>query len=137
MEITIATTVDAPIEKVWEAWVTPQHIVRWNFASEDWQCPHAEITLAVGGAFKYRMEAKDGSTGFDFEGTFTAIDPGREIRYALGDGRKVTVSFEETETGVAVTETFEAENEMTGEQQRQGWQSILNNFKKHVLASGT
>ena len=137
LEITIETTVDAPIDEVWEAWIKPEHIVQWNFASEDWLCPKAEIDLTVGGRFKYRMEAKDGSMGFDFEGTFSAIDPGREIKYALDDGRDVTVSFAKSASGVIVVETFEAENEMTGEQKRQGWQSILNNFKTHVESSGT
>lgn len=137
MKITIKTTVDAPIEKVWSAWTEPEHIVQWNFASDDWHCPSAEIDLTVGRKFKYRMEAKDGSMGFDFEGTFKAIDPGREIQFALDDGRRVTVSFEESSSGVRVIETFEAENELTGEQQRQGWKSILNNFRKHVEASGT
>lgn len=135
MDITIETTVDAPIEKVWTAWTKPEHIVQWNFASEDWQCPAAQVDLTVDGKFKYRMEARDRSMGFDFEGTFTAIDPAREIRFALDDDRTVTVSFEEIDGGVRVVETFEAENELTGEQQRQGWQSILNNFKKHVEAN--
>lgn len=137
MDITIETTVDAPIEKVWTAWTKPEHIVEWNFASADWLCPAAEIDLNVGGKFKYRMEARDGSMGFDFEGTFIAIAPGREIRFVLDDDRKVTVSFEKSDSGVRVVETFEAENESTGEQQRQGWQSILNNFKTHVEANGT
>lgn len=137
MDITINTTIDAPIEKVWEAWIKPEHIVKWNFASEDWHCPTAEIYLSVGKGFKYRMEAKDGSIGFDFEGTFTAIDPCREIRYSLDDDRAVTVNFKELDNGVCVSETFETENDLSGEQQRQGWQSILNNFKQHVEAIDT
>ena len=137
MKITIETTVYAPIEKIWAAWTNPEHIVRWNFASADWQCPAAEIDLNVGGKFKYRMEARDGSMGFDFEGTFTAIETRRKIQFVLDDDRNVTVSFEESDSGVRVVETFEAENELTGEQQRQGWQSILDNFKTHVEASGT
>lgn len=132
MEITVETTVNAPIEKVWEAWVEPEHIVKWNFASEDWHCPRAEIELSVGAKFRYRMEAKDGSTGFDFEGRFTAIDPEREIRYALDDDRAVTIRFREFGGGVSVVESFEAEDEFSAEQQRQGWQCILNNFKSHV-----
>ncbi|QDT36863.1 hypothetical protein Pan189_12270 [Stratiformator vulcanicus] len=137
MNISVETTVDAPIDNVWEAWITPEHINRWNFASEDWQCPKAEIDLTVGGRFKYRMESKDGSMGFDFEGTFTAIEAGRKFQYSLDDDRKVTIGFEESKNGVVVVETFEAEDEHSGEQQRQGWQSILNNFKSYVEASST
>lgn len=136
MDITIDTTVEGPIEKVWTAWTEPRHIVQWNFASQDWQCPRAEIDLTVGGKFTYRMEAKDGSMGFDFEGTFTAIDPGVQIEYALSDDRRVTVRFVESGGGVTVVETFEADDTLPFEQQRQGWQSILNNFKKHVETGG-
>lgn len=137
MKITVETTVEAPLEKVWEAWTEPEHIVQWNFASEDWKCPKAEIDLTVGGKFNYRMEAKDGSMGFNFEGEFTAIDPGRKIQYVMDDGRKVLIGFEASDSGVILNETFEAENELTGEQQRHGWECILNNFKAHVEASGT
>lgn len=137
MKITIETTVNAPIDNVWEAWVNPRHIVEWNFATEDWHCPTAKINLCEGGKFKYRMEARDGSMGFDFEGTFTAVDPGREIRYLLDDDREVTISFQVKEGGVCVIETFEAENELSGEQQKQGWQTILDNFKAHVESSNT
>ena len=137
MDITVETTIEAPLEKVWEAWTNPEHIVQWNFASEDWTCPKAEIDLTVGGKFKYRMEAKDGSMRFDFEGRFKTIDPGREIQYALDDDRKVLIRFKDSDIGVIVIETFEAENELTGEQQRQGWECILNNFKAHVEAIGT
>lgn len=132
MIITIQTTVNAPIEKVWDAWVTPDDIMLWNFASEDWSCPKATVDLREGNGFNYRMEAKDGSMGFDFEGTFTEIAEHEKIEYSLEDDRKVLVAFSETEGGVLVTETFEAEDEHSGEQQRQGWQAILNNFKKHV-----
>ena len=132
VEISIKTTVYAAIDKVWEAWTTPDHIVEWNFASLDWQCPKAEINLAVGGRFSYRMEAKDHSMGFDFEGTFTSITPRREIRYSLDDNRYVIVQFTELEAGTEVVERFEAENQMSGEQQRQGWQAILSNFKQYV-----
>lgn len=132
MGITIETTVSAPIENVWSAWTRPEHIVRWNFAAQDWQCPRAEVDLIPGGRFKYRMEAKDGSMGFDFEGKFTAIDPNRKIDFVLEDKREVSVGFIESEAGVRVIETFDTENEMTDEQQRQGWQSILDNFKQYV-----
>lgn len=132
MEIAIETTVSAPVEKAWEAWTTPESITQWNFASEDWRCPRAELSLTPGGKFNYRMEAKDGSVGFDFEGEFTAIDSNREIEYSLGDDRKVNVKFISVHEGTRVVETFEAEDAFSAEQQRQGWQSILDNFKKHV-----
>lgn len=137
MNIKVKTTVGATIEKVWTAWTKPEHIVHWNFASDDWQCPAAEIDLIVGGKFKYRMEAKDASMGFDFAGTFTAIKPGQEIQFVLDDDRNVAVSFEESDRGVIVIETFEAENELAGDQQRRGWQSILDNFKAYVEANVT
>ena len=132
MNIEIETTVSAPIERVWNAWITPAAIEQWNFASDDWQCPTATVELEVGGRFSSRMEAKDGSMGFDFGGTFTAIDPQKNIEYRLDDDRKVAVRFDDSANGVRVTETFEAENEIAGEQQRQGWQAILNNFKHYV-----
>lgn len=132
MKISIETEVRAPLTRVWEAWVTPEDITGWNFAVEDWCCPRAEIDLEVGGHFNYRMEAKDGSMGFDFEGEFTEITPYRNIRFKLGDDREVNVEFVETENGVKVAESFEAEDEHSAEQQKQGWLSILNNFKKHV-----
>jgi uncharacterized protein YndB with AHSA1/START domain len=132
MIITIETTVSAHIDQVWNAWISPTAIEQWNFASDAWQCPTATVDLRVGERFSSRMEAKDGSMGFDFEGTFTAIDPQKNIEYSLDDDRKVTVRFEDSAEGVRVIETFEAEDELTGEQQRQGWQAILNNFKHYV-----
>ena len=136
MEISIETIVNSPIEQVWSAWVTPDDIKKWNFASDDWLCPDAKIDLRVGGAFNYRMEAKDGSMGFDFEGTFTSINVPQSIEYKLGDDRNVRITFSETEQGIRVVETFESEDELSAEQQKQGWQSILNNFKKHVETAG-
>lgn len=132
MKIAIETTVDAPIERVWTAWVTPSDITQWNFASEDWCCPSARIDLVVGGTFNYRMEARDGSMGFDFEGTFTAIDPQARIEYALADERRVAITFARTRSGVRIVETFDADDENAAEQQRQGWQCILDNFKAHA-----
>lgn len=132
MEITIETTVNAPINQVWSAWITPDDIKKWNFASEDWRCPDATIDFRVGGKFSYRMEAIDGSMGFDFEGTFTAIDAKKHIEYALDDGRKVSITFSKSELGIRVVEIFEADDEHVAELQKQGWQSILNNFKQHV-----
>jgi uncharacterized protein YndB with AHSA1/START domain len=132
MEITIETEVNAPLTVVWDSWVTPEDITKWNFAIDEWCCPRAEISLEVGGQFNYRMEAKDGSMGFDFEGRFTKITPNESIHYELGDERIVRIEFKETANGVKVIETFEAEDENSAEQQKQGWQSILNNFRKHV-----
>lgn len=132
MKISIETKVKAPLPTVWDSWVTPEDITSWNFAIDEWICPKAEINLSVGGKFSYRMEAKDGSMGFDFEGTFTEIIPHKSIQFELEDSRAVTVEFLETAEGVKVIETFDAEDENSAEQQRQGWQSILNNFKRHV-----
>ena len=136
MEISIETTVNASIEQVWAAWITPDDIKAWNFASDDWWCPDAKIDFEVGGQFNYRMEAKDGSMGFDFAGRFTSISPNECIEYALDDGRKVRIDFSVSEPGTRVLETFEAEDALSAEQQRLGWQSILNNFKQHVEAKG-
>lgn len=132
MKITIETEVDAPLEAVWDAWVTPEDITHWNFAMDEWCCPAAALDLKEGGRFNYRMEARDGSVGFDFEGEFTEVNPHQSIRYRLGDDREVEVQFVETQDGVRVIETFEADDEYTAEQQREGWLGILNNFKKHV-----
>jgi uncharacterized protein YndB with AHSA1/START domain len=132
MKVSIDVTVQSPLEQVWSAWTTPEDIMQWNFASPEWCCPRARIELAEGGSFSYRMEAKDGSMGFDFEGTFLSIVEHREIRYALEDDRAVSVTFEEKEGGVRIIETFDAEDEQSAEQQKQGWQCILENFKRHV-----
>jgi len=132
MKISIETTVNATIDKTWSAWTTPSDIVAWNFASDEWCCPNAEIELVVGKGFNYRMEAKDGSMGFDFGGTFTQVRANEFIEYALEDGRKISITFEKTENGIRVVETFDAEDENSAEQQKQGWQCILENFKKHV-----
>lgn len=132
MRIKVETEVAAPPKEVWEAWVTPDQITKWNFAIEEWCCPSAEVDLRVGGKFKYRMEAKDGSVGFDFEGVFTKVVPQQSLHCELGDNRIVTIEFMQTANGTRVAETFDAEGENSAEQQRQGWQSILNNFKKYV-----
>lgn len=117
--------------------MTPEDITRWNFAIDEWHCPKAEVDLEVGGSFRYRMAAKDGTAGFDFEGEFTEITPYKSIHYTLGDDREVAVQFIETRNGVTVVETFEAEDENSAEQQKQGWLNILNNFKKHVESKST
>ncbi|MBU2918279.1 SRPBCC family protein [Psychrosphaera sp. F3M07] len=132
MLISIETLINASLEQVWSAWTTPSDIVNWNFASDDWICPKADIELVVGGKFNYRMEAKDGSFGFDFEGRFTCVKPHQQIEYVLGDDRKVFITFTQTDQGVKLVEAFEAENENSNERQRHGWLSILNNFKQHV-----
>lgn len=132
MRISIETEVRAPLTRVWDAWVTPEDITRWNFAVDDWWCPKAEIELEAGGHFRYRMEAKDESAGFDFEGEFTRITPYERIQFKLEDDRRVEVEFIETGDGVRVVESFEAEDEHSAEQQRQGWLNILHNFRKHV-----
>ena len=132
MKIEISVDVNATLAEVWQAWTTPESIVNWNFASPEWCCPNAEIDLQVGGKFSYRMEAKDGSVGFDFWGVFTKVESPNELNITLGDDRTVTVSFFETDQSVRVVETFEAESENSAEQQKQGWQSILNSFKSYV-----
>ena len=134
MKITVKTVVSAPLERVWEAWTTPADIVQWNFASEDWCCPSAKVDLRVGGTFASRMEAKDGSFGFDFEATISALEPCALLRYSLGD-RLVDVRFSIAEAGVLVEESFDAEDENSAEMQRAGWQAILDNFRKHVEGS--
>jgi len=130
--ITVETLVNAPIEKVWTFWSSPEHIIKWNNASDDWHTPHAENDLRPGGNFSYRMEARDGSMGFDFSGVYDAVIPNQQIEYTIGDGRKVKITFTPSGQGTLVTETFEAENTHTLEMQRGGWQAILDNFKSHV-----
>lgn len=135
MKITVKTVVAAPLARVWEAWTTPADIVLWNFASQDWCCPSAEVDLRVGGAWKARMEAKDGSFGFDFEANISALEPCSLLQYSLGDDRLVDVRFSSTEDGILVEESFDAEDENSAEMQRAGWQAILDNFRKHVEGS--
>jgi len=127
--------VNAPMARVWEYFTGPTHIIKWNFASDDWQCPSAENNLVVGGTFNYRMEAKDGSFGFDFGGTYNEIKPNLLIAYTLGDGRKVSVTFASAGDQTNIVETFEAETQNSPEIQKAGWQAILDNFKKYVEAN--
>ena len=133
--ITIETTINAPVEKVWKFWTLPEHITKWNSASDDWHTPKAENDLRVGGKFAARMEAKDGSFGFDFGGVYDAVKTNELIEYTLGDGRKVAVHFTPNGNETKLSETFEAENTNSIEMQRSGWQAILNNFKKYVEAN--
>lgn len=130
--IVVEATVAAPLEKVWERWTQPEHVVHWNNASDDWHTPRAENDLRPGGTFNYRMEARDGSFGFDFNGTYDNVEKHQRIEYTMGDDRKVQVTFSSTDAGTFVMETFEAENTHSVEMQQQGWQAILNNFKKYV-----
>src|SRR5690554_4050123 len=130
--ITVETTVNAPIGKVWEAWTLPQHILQWNNASEDWYTRKAENDLRTGGSFLSRMEAKDGSFGFDFGGTYDEVKHQELIAYTMGDGRKVRIEFKENEGSTTVTESFDAESTHPVDMQQQGWQDIMDNFKKYV-----
>ncbi len=134
MEITVETAVAAPIERVWEAYTTPEEIKQWNAASDDWHTTAASVDLRVGGGFSSRMEAKDGSFGFDFAGTYTAIVPNKLLEYSFGD-RKASVEFITEANAVIVRVTFDAEETHSVEQQRDGWQAILNNFSRHVEQS--
>ncbi|MES2130782.1 MAG: SRPBCC family protein [Bacteroidota bacterium] len=130
--ITIEATIHANIEKVWKFWTEPEHIMQWNNASDDWHTTKAENDLRVGGKFLSRMEAKDGSFGFDFGGIYTGIKPHELIAYTLGDNRKVEVIFSKSGNDTLITSHFELETQNPIEMQKGGWQAILNNFKKHV-----
>lgn len=131
-KITVETTVNAPIEKVWNAWTEPQHITQWNNASDDWHTPWVKADFREGGNFVARMEAKDGSMGFDFGGVYNVLRTNEYIEYTIGDGRKVQVSFSGSGNQTKVVETFEAESTNSIELQRGGWQAILDNFKKYT-----
>jgi len=130
--ITVSTTVNAPIEKVWDYWTKPEHITKWNNASDDWHTPRAENDLRIGGSFSSRMEAKDGSFGFDFGGVYDDVKKNELIEYTMGDGRKVVVTFAGNGNETKVIETFDAESTNSIEMQQGGWQAILDNFKKYV-----
>lgn len=130
--ITIQATINAPRNKIWKLWTTPEHITQWNAASDDWHTPSAQNDVRVGGEFLLRMEAKDGSFGFDFTGMYDEVEENITLAYTLDDGRRVKILFEEVNGGTHITQTFDAENTNPLEMQREGWQSILNNFKKYV-----
>ena len=131
--ITVQNTVNAPVSKVWAYWTAPEHICKWNNASDDWHTPWATNDLRVGGVFVARMEAKDGSFGFDFGGTYDAVNENEYIEYHInGDARKVKIYFTAEGNSTKVMESFEAENENSEELQRGGWQAILDNFKKYT-----
>ena len=130
--ITVETAISAPVEKAWEFWTKPEHIVHWAFASDDWEAPSAENDLQVGGRFKTVMAAKDESESFDFTGTYTAVNEHELIEYDMDDGRHVKVEFHQLPEEVHITVSFDPENENSEEIQRSGWQAILDNFKKYV-----
>ena len=131
MKIIVSTVVEAPLHEVWRAYTTPEDIKRWNAASPEWHTASASVDLRSGGKFCSRMEAKDGSFGFDFEGEYTKVVPHQLIEYAFGD-RMAVVEFVERAEGVVVTVTFDGEQSHSEEQQRTGWQAILDNFARHV-----
>jgi uncharacterized protein YndB with AHSA1/START domain len=132
IEITVEVLINAPMEIVWKTWNTPSDVMIWNTASEDWHTTHSEIDLKIGGKFSSRMEAKDGSFGFDFWGTYSQIEEPTFLEIFLGDGRKMSVFFTPEDAQTKVKEVFEAETENTIDLQKSGWQAILNNFKKYV-----
>lgn len=130
--ITIEATVNAAIEKVWNCWTATEHITKWCNASDDWHTPWAENDLRKGGKFITRMEAKDGSFGFEFGGIYDNVKANEHIAYTMDDGRKANIAFSQNGSQTTIVETFEAENENPVEMQQQGWQAILNNFKKYT-----
>ena len=130
--ITVQATINAPVEKVWEYWTEPKHITQWCQASDDWHAPYADNDLTVNGKFKTTMAAKDGSFSFDFGGVYTKVDQHKAIEYFMDDGRKVKVDFNSEGNSTTVVETFDAESTHSVEQQRDGWQAILNNFKNYT-----
>lgn len=133
--VSVEKTVKCPVEKVWRCWTNPEDIMKWNNASDEWHTPNAENDLRVGGSFVYRMEAKDGSFGFDFGGVYDTVEEYKHIVYSLGDGRKVQIDFTTEGDETRVVETFEVESTNSVELQRGGWQAILDNFKKHCEMS--
>ncbi len=130
--ISVQALINVPTEKVWKYWTTPTHITKWNNANDDWHTPHAENDLTVCGKFLYRMESKDGNDGFDFDGVYVTVKANELIEYILSDGRKVKIEFIKNGNKTNVIEIFEAETANSIEHQRQGWQAILNNFKKYA-----
>jgi uncharacterized protein YndB with AHSA1/START domain len=131
-KITVETIVNAPVDKVWKLWTGPEHITQWNSASDDWHTPHAENDLRPGGKFLSRMEAKDGSFGFDFGGVYDEVRSNELIAYTIGDGRKVKTSFSSSGNITRVVVVFEAETTNSIEMQKNGWQAIMNSFKKYA-----
>lgn len=135
--ITVSAEINVPIKTAWEIRTQPNHIVKWNFASDDWHSPNAVNDLKVGGKFVYTMAAKDGSFSFDFSGTYTLVEENKRFDYTMDDGRKSTVTFEDKDGRTLISETFQAENMNPVEMQKTGWQSILNNLKKYAENTNT
>ena len=133
-KVMVSAIINAPVEKVWESYTLPEHITKWNFASDDWHCPNAENDLKPGGKYKARMEAKDGSFGFDLEAIYDEVVNYKKIVYTMGDGRASATVFEPNGNATKVTTGFDAESTNPVEMQQQGWQAILDNFKKYVEA---
>jgi uncharacterized protein YndB with AHSA1/START domain len=133
--ITVSTAVAALPAHVWKCWTSAQDVAKWNFASDGWHCPAAVNELRVGGKFTYRMAARDGSAEFDFEGVYSVVDHQKRIEFSMSDGRRVIVQFGPEGEGTRVTESFDPESEHSEDMQRQGWQAILDNFRKHAEAS--
>ena len=130
--ITVSTDIAKPVADVWDRYTKPEHITQWNFASPEWHCPRAESDLRTGGRFSSRMEARDGSMGFDFGGTYTSVKPNESLAYTMDDGRTCEVRFSTRSFGTRIDVAFDAENQNPVEMQRGGWQAILENFKKYV-----
>ena len=131
-KISIGARVHAPMIKVWETWNAPEHIMQWNSADPGWHCPSSENDLQPGGRFRHRMEARDGSFGFDFEGIYDTVEPHKRIAYTMGDGRTVVTDFSEENDITTIETVFDAETENDPEFQQQGWQAILNNFVRYT-----
>lgn len=131
-KVTVESSVKAPVEKAWKYYSSPEHITKWNFASDDWHCPSAKSDLRAGGKFSSRMEAKDGSFGFDFGGTYDEVVLNKTIAYTMEDGRKAKVEFRPTGNETWIVVTFDAEKENSIEMQKNGWQAILENFRKYT-----
>ena len=131
-KITVEATIEKDRKKVWKLWTSPEHITKWNQATEDWMCSKAENEVREGGKFVYKMEAKDGSFGFDFSGEYTEVEEEEKLVYALEDGRTAEVKFSEEDGKTTITEIFEPESENPVDQQKQGWQGILNSFKNYA-----
>lgn len=131
-KITVEATISVDRKKVWDFWTKPEHITKWNFASDDWQCPKAENDLRVGGTYSARMEAKDGSFGFDFGAIYDEVIDQKKLTYTMGDGRQATTNFENLDGKTKISTTFDAESQNPVEMQKAGWQAIMNNFKKYV-----
>jgi uncharacterized protein YndB with AHSA1/START domain len=134
-KITVEVVVDAALAKVWDCWTSPDHVTKWNAASDDWHTPRATNDVKVGGSFNYRMEARNKSAGFDYWGTYSLVSPREHLHFLLGDGRHVDVRFLPEGSGVRVVEEFETETTNSAALQRTGWQAILDNFKRHVEAA--